>query len=170
MIRWCCCWSGNRLLLCRSAGQHHVVQYACIHACMHSCMHACMALLLLLCMHAAAAANVATSISIIWPCPLTDMLAQVLLDKPIGVTLAPDPLTGHVYVQTVHAGTAAAESRLVLVCACMRYMTHTSAASSQLTTSLARQQQSVWPMLHAVLCAVLCATHHHCMLCAPAGW
>jgi hypothetical protein len=40
---------------------------------------------------------------------------MVVLDKPIGLTLAPDPTTGHVYVQHIEAGMSAAESRLVLV-------------------------------------------------------
>jgi hypothetical protein len=40
---------------------------------------------------------------------------MVVLDKPIGLTLAPDPTTGHVYVQHIEAGMSAADSRLVLV-------------------------------------------------------
>ncbi|KAF6259783.1 hypothetical protein COO60DRAFT_973623 [Scenedesmus sp. NREL 46B-D3] len=40
---------------------------------------------------------------------------MVVLDKPIGLTLAPDPTTGHVYVQHIAAGMSAADSRLVLV-------------------------------------------------------
>jgi hypothetical protein len=40
---------------------------------------------------------------------------MVVLDKPIGLTLAPDPTTGHVYVQHIEAGMSAAESKLVLV-------------------------------------------------------
>lgn len=40
---------------------------------------------------------------------------MVVLDKPIGLTLAPDPSTGHVYVQHVQQGMSAAESNLVLV-------------------------------------------------------
>jgi hypothetical protein len=38
-----------------------------------------------------------------------------VLDKPIGLTLAPDPTTGHVYVQHIEAGMSAADSRLVLL-------------------------------------------------------
>lgn len=40
---------------------------------------------------------------------------MVVLDKPIGLTLAPDPSTGHVYVQQVQPGMSAADSKLVLV-------------------------------------------------------
>eukprot|EP00775_Hariotina_reticulata_P003402 gene3402-3675_t len=40
---------------------------------------------------------------------------MVVLDKPIGVTLAPDPTTGVVYVQDIQPGLSAAESKLVLV-------------------------------------------------------
>eukprot|EP00878_Enallax_costatus_P033352 GHUV01036776.1.p1 GENE.GHUV01036776.1~~GHUV01036776.1.p1 ORF type:complete len:194 (+),score=15.97 GHUV01036776.1:1027-1608(+) len=40
---------------------------------------------------------------------------MVVLDKPIGLTLAPDPSTGHVYVQHVQQGMSAADSKLVLV-------------------------------------------------------
>lgn len=40
---------------------------------------------------------------------------MVVLDKPIGLTLAPDPTTGHVYVQHVQPGMSAADSKLVLV-------------------------------------------------------
>ncbi|WIA23589.1 hypothetical protein OEZ85_000301 [Tetradesmus obliquus] len=40
---------------------------------------------------------------------------MVVLDKPIGLTLAPDPTTGHMYVQHIEAGMSAAESKLVLV-------------------------------------------------------
>jgi hypothetical protein len=45
---------------------------------------------------------------------------QCLVDlwTPIGLTLSPDPTTGHVYVQHIEAGMSAAESRLVLVSLC----------------------------------------------------
>jgi hypothetical protein len=45
---------------------------------------------------------------------------MVVLEKPIGLTLAPDPTTGHVYVQHLEAGMSAAESKLVLVSCTLR--------------------------------------------------